>query len=104
MKCICSGLDSVTSTQCISLLKELAQDGRTIICTIHQPSALIFEMFDHLFAIAEGTHTYLISFILFVSQILIYTNYIFRTVYLCWWYTKFSSIFVRNRFKMPRIT
>ncbi|XP_055710758.1 ATP-binding cassette sub-family G member 4-like [Phlebotomus papatasi] len=53
-----SGLDSSTSTQCVSILKQLAQEGRTIICTIHQPSALVFRMFDHLYAIAEGKCIY----------------------------------------------
>jgi ABC-type multidrug transport system ATPase subunit len=49
-----SGLDSLTSKQCVMLLKEIASTGRTIICTIHQPSAMIFEMFDHLYAVANG--------------------------------------------------
>ncbi|XP_073827153.1 ATP-binding cassette sub-family G member 1 [Musca autumnalis] len=53
-----SGLDSSTSNQCISLLKKLALEGRTVICTIHQPSALTFEMFDHLYAIAGGSCIY----------------------------------------------
>ncbi|XP_052864562.1 uncharacterized protein LOC128271162 [Anopheles cruzii] len=53
-----SGLDSSTSTQCVALLKQLAREGRTIICTIHQPSALVFNMFDHLYAVAEGECIY----------------------------------------------
>lgn len=51
-------MDSSTSNQLISLLKKLALEGRTVICTIHQPSALTFEMFDHLYAIAEGSCIY----------------------------------------------
>jgi ATP-binding cassette, subfamily G (WHITE), member 1 len=53
-----TGLDSSASTQCIKLLKKLALEGRTIICTIHTPSALLFEMFDHLYALADGNCIY----------------------------------------------
>lgn len=53
-----SGLDSVSTTQVLSYLKKLADNGQTIICTIHQPSALIFGSFDHIYAIAEGQCIY----------------------------------------------
>lgn len=53
-----SGLDEVTAAQCIRLLSRLASQGRTIVCTIHQPSATIFNYFDNIFVLAKGQCVY----------------------------------------------
>ncbi len=43
----------------VECMKNLAQQGKTIICTIHQPSSEIFEMFDRLCLLAEGRLAYI---------------------------------------------
>ncbi|XP_068141554.1 ATP-binding cassette subfamily G member 4 [Drosophila tropicalis] len=53
-----TGLDDQSSSQCISLLKMLAAGGRTVICSIHTPSAKIFEMIDTAYVLAEGQCIY----------------------------------------------
>ena len=41
----------------MSLIKRLANHGQAILCTIHQPSALIFQQFDRLLLLAKGGKT-----------------------------------------------
>lgn len=53
-----SGLDEVTAAQCIQLLQNLAKQERTIVCTIHQPSAKTFALFDQIFVLAKGKCVY----------------------------------------------
>jgi len=49
-----SGLDTFMARSLVKLLKRYAGVGRTILCTIHQPSSEIFELFDHICIMAEG--------------------------------------------------
>lgn len=53
-----SGLDNVSALTCIKLLKKLAAEGRTIICTIHQPPDSLFQLFDLVYVVAKGYCVY----------------------------------------------
>jgi ATP-binding cassette, subfamily G (WHITE), eye pigment precursor transporter len=49
-----SGLDSFMAMSIVDTLRKLADKGKTIICTIHQPSSVIFQKLDRLCLLAEG--------------------------------------------------
>ncbi|OQR89011.1 ATP-binding Cassette (ABC) Superfamily [Achlya hypogyna] len=53
-----SGLDSVMAESVIQQLRQLAQEGRTVIATIHQPSSELFPLFDKLYLLSEGQTVY----------------------------------------------
>jgi len=53
-----TGLDSFTATSVIETLRELANSGRTVISTIHQPNSDIYEIFDRLMLLAQGKIIY----------------------------------------------
>jgi ABC-type multidrug transport system ATPase subunit len=52
-----SGLDSQTSWSILTLLEKLTSNGQAILCTIHQPSAMLFQRFDRLLFLAKGGRT-----------------------------------------------
>ncbi|KAL5278836.1 hypothetical protein ACFFRR_003454 [Megaselia abdita] len=53
-----TGLDSSTCYDTCMLLNQIAKEGRTIVCTIHQPSSTIFEMFNHIYVVKNGYCVY----------------------------------------------
>lgn len=55
---VTTGLDAATAFQLVSTLKSLAIKGRTIICTIHQPRGEIWDLFDHVLLLAQGSPLY----------------------------------------------
>ncbi|KAL6452961.1 CDR1 Pleiotropic ABC efflux transporter of multiple drugs CDR1 [Candida maltosa Xu316] len=52
-----SGLDSQTAWSICKLMRKLADRGQAILCTIHQPSALIMAEFDRLLFLQKGGRT-----------------------------------------------
>ena len=52
-----SGLDSQTAWSICQLMRKLADHGQAILCTIHQPSALLMQEFDRLLFLQRGGKT-----------------------------------------------
>ncbi|KAI0649902.1 pleiotropic drug resistance ABC transporter [Trametes meyenii] len=52
-----SGLDSQSAWAITSFLRDLADSGQAIVCTIHQPSAELFQVFDRLLLLRKGGQT-----------------------------------------------
>jgi len=53
-----SGLDSTAAMTLISTLRGLADQGKTVIAVIHQPSQHVFSKFDDLLLVSEGRQMY----------------------------------------------
>jgi ATP-binding cassette subfamily G (WHITE) protein 2 (SNQ2) len=52
-----SGLDSGAAFNIVRFLRKLADAGQAILCTIHQPSSVLFEHFDMLLLLKSGGTT-----------------------------------------------
>ncbi len=52
-----SGLDSQSAWAICAFLRKLADRGRAVLCTVHQPSAVLFQQFDRLLFLAKGGRT-----------------------------------------------
>ncbi|XP_071710327.1 ABC transporter G family member 22-like isoform X2 [Rutidosis leptorrhynchoides] len=53
-----SGLDSTTALRIIELLQDIAENEKTVITTIHQPSSRLFHKFDKLILLGKGSLLY----------------------------------------------
>jgi ATP-binding cassette subfamily G (WHITE) protein 2 (SNQ2) len=53
-----TGLDSAISLEVMSAVRNLANQNRTIMCTIHQPSQLVYKLFDKLLLLSAGLVIY----------------------------------------------
>lgn len=53
-----SGLDSTTALRIIDTLHHIAEAGKTVITTIHQPSSRLFLKFDKLILLGKGSLIY----------------------------------------------
>ncbi|KAG1708964.1 hypothetical protein DVH05_022596 [Phytophthora capsici] len=49
-----SGLDARSAKLIMDGVRKVADTGRTIVCTIHQPSAVVFSVFDSLLLLKRG--------------------------------------------------
>lgn len=52
-----SGLDGQSAQEICRFMRKLASFGQAVICTIHQPSATLFDAFDVLLLLARGGRT-----------------------------------------------
>ncbi|KAI1773135.1 P-loop containing nucleoside triphosphate hydrolase protein [Hypoxylon cercidicola] len=53
-----TGLDATSAYQLVRTLKALANKGRTVITTIHQPRSEIWDLFDNLVILSRGSPVY----------------------------------------------
>ncbi|KZV14677.1 ABC transporter G family member 22-like [Dorcoceras hygrometricum] len=53
-----SGLDSTTASRIVDTLNDIAEAGKTVVTTIHQPSTRLFLKFDKLILLGKGSLLY----------------------------------------------
>lgn len=51
---VAAGLDAFTARSIVESFRAIASSGRTVICTIHQPRADIFGLFDSTLLLSKG--------------------------------------------------
>lgn len=53
-----TGLDAFQAEKVMETLRQLAQDGHTVICSIHQPRGSVYGKFDDIVLLTEGALVY----------------------------------------------
>lgn len=53
-----SGLDAFQAERVMETLRQLAEDGHTVICSIHQPRGSVYGKFDDIVLLSEGALVY----------------------------------------------
>ncbi|CAK9155472.1 unnamed protein product [Ilex paraguariensis] len=53
-----SGLDSTTAYRLFSTLGTVAEKGKTVVTSVHQPSSRVYQMFDLVLVLSEGRCLY----------------------------------------------
>ncbi|XP_059445138.1 ABC transporter G family member 7 [Corylus avellana] len=53
-----TGLDAFQAEKVMETLRQLAQDGHTVICSIHQPRGSVYVKFDDIVLLTEGALVY----------------------------------------------
>ena len=53
-----SGLDSYQANNVVSTLRDLASNGHTVLCSIHQPRSSIYNMMDRIALLSRGRSAY----------------------------------------------
>lgn len=52
------GLDAFQAEKVVETLQQLAKDGHTVICSIHQPRGSVYSKFDDIVLLTEGALVY----------------------------------------------
>lgn len=53
------GLDAFQAEKVMETLRQLAEDGHTVICSIHQPRGSVYSKFDDIVLLSEGSVVYM---------------------------------------------
>ncbi|CAH0473500.1 unnamed protein product [Peronospora belbahrii] len=53
-----SGLDSSAAHNVMKFIAKLSAEGKTVVCTIHQPSSLVYDMFTNVMVLSAGQTVY----------------------------------------------